>query len=187
MNYSGVRWASRFPHLWIVEAVYQAQVYAPGPLRFHSSAQMGQAERYLNDAVYEDLSRHQPDVLLVLRHARDVQGNAIRRVDYVGYFTRDARIARELRRYRFAQEVGQYLLYVRARSPDQPGTPPSPSEGRYDVVRSATTEGAEGAHGGPRVFIEHPRVCSARRVGVPAGAKVSLQGPPGAKVRQEPA
>jgi hypothetical protein len=135
VNYSGMRWASRFPHLWIVEAVYQDQVYAPGPLRFHSRDRMGPAERYLNDAVYEDLARYRPDLLMVLRHARDLPENAIRRVDYVGYFDRDPRIAGLLRQYRLAEEVGQYLLYVRAASPDQPGEPPKSEPGRYDVLR----------------------------------------------------
>jgi hypothetical protein len=141
VNRSGVRWASRLPHLWIIEAVYQDQLYRPGPLRFHSRSEMGPAERYLNDAVAEDLGRYRPDVLLVLRPARDVQGNAIRRVDYVGYFERDPRIARELRQYRFAEEVDEYLLYVRARAPDQPGVPPEPTPGKYDVTRSATPAG----------------------------------------------
>jgi len=75
-------------------------------LRFHRRDQMGPAERYLSDAVYEDLTRYRPDILMVLRHARDSPENAIRRVDYVAYFERDARIAEVLRRYRLAEEVG---------------------------------------------------------------------------------
>ena len=35
VNYSGVRWASRFPHLWIIEAAYQDQLTRAAPLRFH--------------------------------------------------------------------------------------------------------------------------------------------------------
>jgi hypothetical protein len=140
VNYSGVRWASRFPHLWIIEAVYQDQLYAPAPLQFHTRDEMGPAERYLNDAVYQDLARYRPDVLLVLRNARDVQENSLRRLDYVAYFGRDPRIARELRHYRLAEQVGQYLVYVRARSPDQAGAPPSAEPGEYDVVRSGTSE-----------------------------------------------
>ena len=140
VNYSGVRWASRFPHLWIIEATYQHQLHAPAPLRFHTREEMGPAERYLNDAVYQDLARYQPDVLLVLRNARDVQENSLRRLDYVAYFGRDPRTARELRHYRMAEQVGQYLVYVRARSPDQPGAPPAAEPGEYDVVRSGTSE-----------------------------------------------
>jgi hypothetical protein len=143
VNYSGVRWASRFPHLWIIEAAYNDELHAPGPLRFHQRAEMNAAERYLNDAVSEDLTRYRPDVLMVLRHARDIQENSLRRVDYVAYFDRDPRIAGELRQYRLAEEVGQYLFYVRAASPDQPGLPPKSEPGRYDVVRPVTSVGAQ--------------------------------------------
>jgi hypothetical protein len=154
VNYSGVRWASRFPHLWIVEAAYQDQLYAPSPLRFHRREQMGPAERYLNDAVYEDLTRYRPDVLLVLRHARDVPQNAIRRVDYVGYFGRDARIAGVLRQYRLAEEVGQYLLYVRAASPNQAGEPPRSAPGTFDVLTSHASAGPEGLIGDPAFLLD---------------------------------
>jgi hypothetical protein len=143
VNYSGARWASRFPHLWIIEAVYQDQLHRPSPLRFHSQEEMGPAERYLNDAVSEDLARYRPDVLMVLRHARDIPENAQRRVDYVGYFARDPRIAAALRQYRLAEEVGQYLLYVRAASPSQPGVTPTSEPGRYDVVRSGASAGGQ--------------------------------------------
>lgn len=141
VNYTGVRWASRFPHLWIIEAVYQDELHRPGPLRFHSREEMGAAERYLNDAVSADLARYRPDVLMVLRHARDIPENAQRRVDYIGYFSRDPRIAEALRQYRLAEEVGQYLLYVRAATPGQPGLTPASEPGRYDVVRSGASAG----------------------------------------------
>ena len=143
VNYSGVRWASRFPHLWIIEAVYQDQLHAPAPLRFQAPETMGAAERYLTDAVHEDLTRHRPDLLMVLRHGRDVQQNSQRRLDYLGYFTRDPRIGAILGRYRFVEEVGQYLLYVRANSPDQPGVPPRSEPGRYDVAGSDAGAGGK--------------------------------------------
>jgi hypothetical protein len=141
VNYSGVRLASRFPHLWIIQAAYQDQLYGRAALRFHGRDAMGPAERYLNDAVYEDLARHRPDVLMVLRHARDVPENALRRLDYLGYFGRDARIADLMKEYRFAEEVGQYRLYVRGGASDHPGVPPTSAPGRHDVLRSEATGG----------------------------------------------
>jgi hypothetical protein len=143
VNYSGARWASRFPHLWIVEAVYHDRLYDPRPLRYHPVEAMGPAERYLNTAVYEDLSGHRPDLLLVLRHARDVPRNSLRRIDYVGYFSRDPRIAAELARYRLVDEVGQYLVYVRAGESAPPGAAPGSEPGRYDVARSELRGGGE--------------------------------------------
>ena len=140
VNYSGVRLASRFPHLWIVPAAYQEQLYRKAALRFHGRDAMGPAERYLNDAVYEDLARYRPEVLMVLRHARDLQENALRRLDYLGYFGRDARIADLLKQYRFAEEVGEYRLYARVGA-DSPGAPPASAPGRHDVLRSGSAGG----------------------------------------------
>jgi hypothetical protein len=64
-------------------------------------------------------------------------------VDYLAYFDRDPRIAEALSRYRLAEEVGQYLLYVRASSPDQSGQPPKSEPGRYDVLRPELSGGLE--------------------------------------------
>jgi hypothetical protein len=141
VNYSGVRLASRFPHLWIIQASYQDQLYGKAALRFHGRDAMGPAERYLNDAVYEDLARYRPEVLMVLRHARDVQENALRRLDYLGYFGRDGRIAAQLKGYRFAEDVGQYRLYVRVGASDSLGVPPTSVPGRHDVIRREATGG----------------------------------------------
>lgn len=138
-NYSGARWASRFPHLWILEAVYHDRLAALPPLRFHPAEQMGAAERYLNQAVYEDLTRHLPDLLMVLRHARDLPQNTHRRLDYLGYFSREPRIDSVFRRYRHVETVGEYDLYVRAGSASAPGAPPLSRPGEHDLLRKEVT------------------------------------------------
>jgi hypothetical protein len=136
VNYSGVRWASRFPHLWILEAAYHDRLSADPPLRYRAPTEMGPAERYLNQAVYEDLTRHRPDLLLVLRHARDLPRNTHRRLDYLAYFSRDPRIAAALRSYAPIGESGEYLLFRRAggKGSAQPHSAP----GRLDVGGPAT-------------------------------------------------
>jgi hypothetical protein len=141
VNYSGVSWASRFPHLWIVEAAYQDQLQGTEPVRYRPRERMPVAERYLNDAVYQDLARYHPDVLLVLWQARDVQQNGLRRLDYLGYFGRDPRIAAQLGGYRLAEEVGQYHLYVRGAGvgKSSSGGPPVSEPGRYDILRTDLT------------------------------------------------
>ena len=138
VNYSGARWASRFPHLWILEAVYHDRLGALPPLRFHPPERMGAAERYLNQAVYEDLTRHRPDLLMVLRHARDLPQNTHRRLDYLGYFSREPRIASVFRKYRHVETVGEYDLYVRAGSASSPGAPLS-RPGEHDLLRREVT------------------------------------------------
>ncbi|HEY9507426.1 MAG TPA: hypothetical protein VIQ27_15760 [Gemmatimonadales bacterium] len=142
VNESGVRWASRFPHLWIIEAAYHDQLNRAPPLRWHTAAEMKPAERYLNDAVAKDLARYRPDVVMVLRHARDLPENSLRRIDYLGYFRRDPRIAEQLGLYRWAEGVGQYDLYVRVASEAAPGRSAVSSPGEHDVLRSSTTGGA---------------------------------------------
>lgn len=113
VNYTGLEWASRFPQLWLLVATYWEGLTAEGPLRYHDRDRMAPAERYLNDAVYQDLAVKRPASLLVLRHARDVKANGPRRIDYLGYFGRDPRTAALLRQYRFAVDVGEYRLYER--------------------------------------------------------------------------
>jgi hypothetical protein len=113
VNYTGLQWASRFPQLWLLVGLYWDQLTAERPLRYRERKEMGAAERFLNDAVYEDLSRHRPALLLVLRQARDVKSNGPRRLDYLSYFGRDPRIADVLRQYRPAGLISEYQLYER--------------------------------------------------------------------------
>lgn len=137
VNYSGAQWASRFPHLWLLEATYQDQLQSPAPLRYHERREMGPAERYLNDAVAEDLARNRPALLLVLEPARDVQDNGLRRLDYVKYFSRDPRIAQLFLDYRFVETAGQYRLYARADAAPVSGEPAS---GQPPAVEPATAD-----------------------------------------------
>jgi hypothetical protein len=96
---------------------------------------MSPSERYLNQAVLEDLREHSPKLLVVFRHARDLPVNGFRRLDYVAYFARDPRIARILQNYQLVAELGDYLVYERvppglARS----GPPPTVTPGTRDVI-----------------------------------------------------
>jgi hypothetical protein len=75
--------------------------------------------------VAEDLSRHRPDLLVVLRPAPDRPEWGVRRLDYLEYFSADPLIARELAEYGFLADVGEYRIYRRG----APGTPPAPESG----------------------------------------------------------
>ena len=128
VNYADLEWTSRFPQLWLLVATYWVRLTADSPLRYRERADMPPAERFLNDAVYQDLADHQPDLLLVLRHARDVRANGPRRIDYLSYFGRDPRTAEVLRRYRFVGNVAEFDLYQRLAEgqplPDRLALPP---------------------------------------------------------------
>jgi hypothetical protein len=126
VNYAGVASASRFPHLWILAAEYLDRMGAPGPLRYRAEPEMSHAERYLNDAVYADLRRQAPALLLVLRNARDDPANGLRRFDYLAYFERQPRFAHLLAEYGFVEVLGEYLVFRRLHPGESPaGVPPA--------------------------------------------------------------
>ncbi len=135
INYSGVRSASRFPQLWILPAAYWDELHADAPLRFRRREQMSPVERYLNDAAYADFARYRPTVLVVLRHARDLPTNGLRRLDYVAYFGRDPRFALLLRQYERVADVGEYTVYARlSGAVPRSGPPPIATAGTQDVL-----------------------------------------------------
>jgi hypothetical protein len=128
VNYSGVESASRFNSMWMLGAVYRHRIMAEAPLRYRERADMGDLERYLNDAVVEDLARG-PRLLLVLRPAPDQRKWGLRRLDFIAYFIRDPRFARLFMRYRFVQEIGEYWTFERlpdSAPPEAPGRRPAP-------------------------------------------------------------
>jgi len=152
INYSGVRSASRFPHLWILAAEYRDELEEDRPLTYHRPAEMSPSERYLNRAVLEDLVRR-PKLLLVLRPARDLPANGYRRLDYVAYFSRVPQIRTILQEYRLVAETGDYLVYKWMPSgAERSGPAPAVSPGTRDVVVTREA-GAPLRLGDPRSLI----------------------------------
>jgi hypothetical protein len=139
---SGARWASRFPSVWLLPALYMDQLRSDAQLAFRSPSDMGPAERYLNEAVAEDLSRYRPDLLVVLRAGPDRRDMGIRRLDYLAYFSRDARIAPVISEYGWLADVDEYRVYRRGWG----GTAPEPlaAEVATDVAVSAGWDGLRG-------------------------------------------
>jgi len=150
LNYAGVPLATRIPHLWMFPASYWDSLHAEGPLRYHEVDQMLPAERWMYDVVREDLLAAKPDVLVVLRPARDAPPNGLRRLNYVQYFGRDPQLAAFFARYQRLAEKGEFDLYQRL-ADGAPRTAPPPSEapGTLDVRR--------GDLGGLRLALMEPR------------------------------
>jgi hypothetical protein len=143
INYSGARSASRFPQLWILPAAYTDELAGSGPLRYHAPDEMSPSERYLNQAVFEDLRDQRPKVLVVLKHARDLPINGFRRLDYVAYFRRDPRIATLLDRYQFAADLGDFLVYERIpEAQERAESPPTVQPATRDIVHAGPAGGA---------------------------------------------
>jgi hypothetical protein len=123
VNYSGVESASRLNSMWILGAVYRERIMADAPLRYRERAGMEDLERYLNDAVVEDLARRRPRMLIVLRPAPDRREWGLRRLDFIAYFMGDARFARLFSRYNFTGEIGQYWIFERLPDTAPPAAP----------------------------------------------------------------
>jgi hypothetical protein len=139
---SGARWASRFPSVWLLPALYMDELRSEEPLTFRPRAAMGVAERYLNDAVGEDLARFRPDLLVVLRAGPDRREMGIRRVDYLAYFSREPEVAALLSEYAWLADVDEYRVYRRGAVGLNPGANPGPAA--TDAAVSAGWDGLRG-------------------------------------------
>lgn len=133
VNYAGVRLASRFPHLWLFPVSYQDSLEAGGALVYNPPERMQPSERYMWDAVREDLLKARPRLLLILRPARDVARNGLRRLHYVRYFGRDPELANLFRRYELVAEEGEYDVYEWAGGGKRTGPAPSAAPGTLNV------------------------------------------------------
>ncbi len=135
INYAGAHSASRFAQLWILAAAYMDQLKGSGPLRYHLPGEMSPSERYMNQAVFQDLRDQRPKLLAILQHARDLPANGFRRLDYVAYFIRDPRIASILARYQLVADVGDFTVYERVADGTAPSRPsPTVQPGTRDVI-----------------------------------------------------
>ena len=141
VNYAGVRLASRFPHLWLLAVSYEDSLDTGGTLAYRKPGEMQPPEKYLWDAVRQDLTEAQPNVLLVLRPARDAARNGLRRLHYIQYFERDPELAALFRRYQLVAEKGEYDVYQRvADGAKRIGPTPSAAPGTLDVLRPQLRE-----------------------------------------------
>jgi hypothetical protein len=139
---SGARWASRFPSVWLLPALYMNELRSDAPLTFRPRTAMGKAERYLVDAVSEDFARFRPDLLVVLRAGPDRREMGIRRMDYLAYFSREPQVAALLSEYAWLADVDEYRVYRHGPA----GTKPvrTPDSVATDVSVSAGWDGLRG-------------------------------------------
>lgn len=110
MNYAGNRPVLRFMSTWLLQAIY-AHCPEDGS-RFRTVEQMAPEERFLFDAVAEDLAEGQPRVVLVARDAH-IAWCAGQPFDMAAYFARHPRFAEAWQRYRQVGEIDGTLLFLR--------------------------------------------------------------------------
>lgn len=111
VNYTDAGWGLRFNSLWLLPGVYDPKP-PQGRFPYRAPSEMPPAEKYLYQAVIEDLARSRPTVLIVDRLA---PGYILHGFDYLEYFGRDPRFAALLRDYREARPVERYRVLVRVR------------------------------------------------------------------------
>lgn len=141
MNEAGTTLASRFPCLWPLATSYWDSLSAGGVLRYHAPAEMERAERFMWDAVQQDLVSASPNVLVTLRPGRDVAHNGLRRLNYVGYFGRRPEMAEFFSHYQLMERRGEYLIYQRVEpGAARIGPPPSPDPGQLESPRRGAPE-----------------------------------------------
>jgi hypothetical protein len=141
VNYAGVRLASRFPHWWLFPVSYWDALSGEAPIRYRPPGAMSEPERYFFESVKADLLGMQPRLLLLLRPARDVPMNGLRRLHYIRYLQQDPALASFLGGYGFLAERGGYDLYERSVSGDVPaGTAPSAAPGFQDARYAQVAE-----------------------------------------------
>jgi hypothetical protein len=141
VNYVGVPLASRFPHWWLFPTSYWAELHADGPLPYRRLPEMDARERYFFEAVRQDLLAADPRVFLVLRPARDLARNGLRRLHYIAYLSRDPVLAAFLARFQLVGVRGEYEVYEQVPSGARPlGPPPSSAPGVGDARLAGVTE-----------------------------------------------
>jgi hypothetical protein len=141
VNYAGVPLASRFPHWWLFPTSYWSQLHEEGPVRYRRLSEMDARERYFFEATRQDLLSADPRVILVLRPARDLARNGLRRLHYVAYLSRDPALATFLAQFRLVGIRGEYELYERvAAGAPHLGPPPSSAPGVGDARLARVTE-----------------------------------------------
>jgi len=136
VNYAGVSLALRFPGLWPFAASYWDSLKSGGPLRYHAPTEMAPFEQYFFKAVRDDLLAAQPQLILMLRPARDAPMNGQRRLHYIQYFSRDPALGALLARYELVAQKGEYLMYERAETEGgRAGPAPSAAPAVLDAQR----------------------------------------------------
>ncbi|UCC73370.1 MAG: hypothetical protein JSV86_02045 [Gemmatimonadota bacterium] len=110
VNYTGVRWGSRFNSLWMVPGLYLDVRRGQEGFPYRLPEERGELERYFVDAVITDLRQSQPDLLFVDRRP---PGLHMYGFNWVDYFALDSRFREFFAHYESISEVGPLLIYKR--------------------------------------------------------------------------
>jgi hypothetical protein len=113
MIYSRAEWASRFSCLWLLPSILRARAGDSAVPARLTPERVDVMERYLIDAVVEDLERHQPELIFVDRR-RKQPGYGGFEFDLLEYFRRDPGFERVWSRYGVVGDIPPYTVALRA-------------------------------------------------------------------------
>ena len=109
VNYTNVRYASRFSCLWMLPGLYAREWTAQPPFPYHDARRASPLERYMVDAVIEDIQRSQPKLIIVdLDPPFMLPG-----FSYFVYFSRDARFRTLMGHYERLAKMQRYMIFRR--------------------------------------------------------------------------
>ena len=104
-----VEWASRYPFMWFLPALYREALASGDSLHYRSAAEMSATERRLLHSVAEDLGRYHPVYIFVRRPG----GPQFLRVDILAALRKDADFLREFAPYRPSMELEHFRVFQR--------------------------------------------------------------------------
>ena len=111
---SGARWPLRFPSLWPLIALYDHTLDWDRVIEPRTPDMWVPLERSFVDAVYEDLEKGSPELVIVLQSDPSAIGwGGARHFDYLRYFKQDARFGEFFSHYHYADNIGDYALFRR--------------------------------------------------------------------------
>ncbi|HEY4252197.1 MAG TPA: hypothetical protein VGM87_13375, partial [Roseomonas sp.] len=110
MNYAGNPPVLRFMSTWLLQAVYATCPEDGG--RFRALERMEPPERFLFDAVAQDIAEQRPELVLVARDAH-IAWCGGQPFEMIPYFSRHPHFAEAWRQYRQVGEIDGMLLFQR--------------------------------------------------------------------------
>ena len=111
LSYTDARWAGRFNQLWALSGVYPDTGDPRPPLRYHRPEEMEPAERFVFDAVIDDMLRDPPRLLFVA--VAPNPGLPRPEFDFIRYFSQDERFASLMRGYELIDRIGEHDVFRR--------------------------------------------------------------------------
>ena len=109
VNYTNVPYASRFSCLWMLPGLYAREWTAQYPFPYHDPRHVTPLERYMVDAVIEDIQRSKPTLIIVdLDPPFMLPG-----FNYFVYFSNDARFRALMRHYERLAKMQRYMIFRR--------------------------------------------------------------------------